>query len=169
MQLSKLPATTFSKTPDVTISTRDSMTDSMTAVPKMNAREPDVVERNVPRDVTHGSLAARATRKEMLSALLSDRSESSGQGIQARGLFSDLFDIGTTILTDTADILERDVSPDELHARGDYSEDPKEMPNTRKLGFKRDMLARGLLTSILAWGRALINVPAYPLVPRFDP
>ena len=156
MQLSKLPATTFSKSPDYTISTRDSMTDSMTAVAKMNAREPDVVERNVPRDVTHGSLAARATRKEMLAALLSDRSESSGQGIQARGFFSDLFDIGTTIMTDAAEDLIRDVSPDELHPRGD-SKDVVEMPNTRELSFKRGHVSPRPLDPASFWRGSCIN------------
>ena len=90
---------------------RDSVDGLITAITDMNARRSDVVKRNVPRGVTPESLAARLSPEDFLHAMLSDRS---GQDIEARGLLSDLFETGMTILND----FRRDVTPGELAGRG---------------------------------------------------
>lgn len=106
----------------------------MKAVVKMNKREPDVVERDVPRDDARESLEARVTTEDLLRAMFEDRSLSSREEIHARSLFSSLFDVGMAVVSD---LLKRDVSP-ELSARdGGNWDDLMEMLNTRELGFKR--------------------------------
>ena len=69
------------------------------------------------RDVTHDQLlAARDGREDFLDAVLSDRDfSSSGQEIQARGFWSDAFNIGMTVLPS--------ILPDLLFVRRDGGED----------------------------------------------
>ena len=92
---------------------RDFVDDVLAAISNRKTRRSDVVERNVPRDVKPESLAARVTSEEFLDAILSDRDLSSGQDIEARSLFSDLFDVGMTVLND----FRRDVPSGELAGR----------------------------------------------------
>ena len=137
---------------DATIVARNSMEEFMKVVAKMNKREPDVVERDVTRDEAHESLEARATTEDLLRAMFEDRSLSSREEIQARGLFDSLLEVGMNVVDD---LLKRDVGPD-ISARDSNSNnwnDLMEILNTRELGFKRDLQARAtsLLTSVLAW------------------
>ena len=97
---------------------RDSVDDFLATISNRKTRRSDVVKRNVPRDVAPESLAARVTSEEFLTAILSDRSLSSGQDIEARSFFSDLFDVGMTVLSD----FRRDASSGEL-ARRDAVDD----------------------------------------------
>ena len=92
---------------------RYSVDDLIAAIANKNTRRTDDVERNVPRDVKPESLVARVTSEEFLDAILSDRDLSSGQDIEARSIFSDLFDVGMTVLND----FRRDVPSGELAGR----------------------------------------------------
>jgi hypothetical protein len=114
------------------LTTRDAVDDFMTAIANMNAREPDaeqeahargpsgnaigVVERN---DDSTESPASNLTPEDFLSAMLSSRDLSSEQGIQARGLWDVMFEVGLNVLNQ---VLRRDVDPGHLAAR-DSAED----------------------------------------------
>jgi hypothetical protein len=90
------------------------------------------------RDVATDELAARDSTEDFAnSILLGSRGPDSGNA------FADALNALVSS--------RRDVAPDGLAARGDW-ESFVEMLNTRELGFKRDMHARGLLSSILSWG-----------------
>jgi hypothetical protein len=90
------------------------------------------------RDVATDELAARDSAKDFAnSILLGSRGSDS----------SDTFADALSALVSS----RRDVAPDGLAARSEW-EDFVEMLNTRELGFKRDMHARGLFSSILSWG-----------------
>jgi hypothetical protein len=119
------------------LTTRDSVEDFMTALAKLEARGSNLqqdarrssdnaigaVERDVPRDVTSESLAARATTPEDILALLltsRDLSPGSAPDIEARSWFSSLLEAGINL---ASQILRREVTHEQLLAARNGAED----------------------------------------------
>jgi hypothetical protein len=95
------------------------------------------------RDVTPELLAARDGPEDLVSSIIGSR-DSNSPDQQAQT--SDKF---VKVLNDALASSRRDVASDGLAARGDW-EDFVKILNTRELGFKRDMQARGLFTGFLS-------------------
>jgi hypothetical protein len=111
------------------------------------------------RDVTSDELlAARDGAEDLVNSTIGSRDSSPEQRMQDR-------DDGLAKLINAL-ASRRDVAPDGLAARGNL-DDLLKILNTRESGFKRDMQARGLLTSFLGWGLHKLMFSSHP-PPRFD-
>ena len=121
----------------------------------------ELVNQAIRRDVTLDQLlAARdgAELEDAINSIMGSRDSNPEQGMQARdgiaGILNSL-------------VSRRDVAPDGLADRGNSGwEDFVETMYTREFGFKRDIHARGLFTSILAW--AVHKLMSLPLRARFS-
>jgi hypothetical protein len=102
----------------------------------LNTREPAVEQEAHARsssDNAFGGVEWNVLRDEMtandfFSTLLNSRDLGSGQEIEARNLFSDLFQIGGSLLKD---FLKRDLTPDHLAARDDAEDFVKSILGSR--------------------------------------
>jgi len=120
----------------------------------------DIMNQAIRRDVTLDQLLARdgAELEDAINSIIGSRDSNPEHRMQARdgiaGILNSL-------------VSRRDVAPGGLAARvNSGSEDFVEMMNTREFGFKRDIQARGLFTSMLAW--AVHKLTSLPIRPRFN-